>query len=243
VPERIHKVLANHGMASRRGAEQLIREGRVMVNGVPAEIGQSVSETDKIFVNGVALPKRTAESMVYMVHKPKGVVVSSVSQTNEPIITSLVPAEPLVQPVGRLDKESEGLMILTNNGQLALALTHPRFGHRKTYVVDARVKNDQALDTEKITKQLLKGVKLGDGVAKALAVKILRSHEQTIQIELVVEEGRHHLVRRMCAVVGLRVDRLVRTAIGPLTIRGLSRGTYRRIPEKVWQSLIKSEAK
>jgi 23S rRNA pseudouridine2605 synthase len=226
--ERIQKTISATGAASRRGAEELVRLGKVFVNGKKVrEVGMLVDPTrDIIKVDGKLLAKVVL--VAYLVNKPKGVVCSKARQGKEQIITDLVPAHPPVYPVGRLDKDSEGLIIVTNNGDLAHALTHPSFDHSKTYEVTVTFEKEEH-PTEWICQKLSKGVKLGDG--KAVADKVVATviREGSLHLSITVHEGRHHLIRRMCAAIGLNVKRLQRTKISGFTLNGVKPGSYRLI--------------
>ena len=239
--ERIQKTISASGVASRRGAEELILLGKVFLNGKKVrELGTMVDPTvDRIKVEGKELPRVTL--VAYLVNKPKGVVCSKVRQAKEQIITDLVPAQPPVYPVGRLDKESEGLIVVTNNGNLAHALTHPSFDHSKTYEVTVRFEGtEHPLDW--ICQKLLKGVKLGDG--KAIADKVTASliKEGSIHLTITVHEGRYHLIRRMCAAIGLDVKRLQRTKISGFGIGSLKPGAHRIIEPHEITHLLGSAA-
>lgn len=240
--ERIQKVIAASGLASRRGAEDLIKQGRVTVNGKPAEIGQAVELTDRIFVNGKPVDTAGVATVAYLLNKPVGVVCSTVRQGKETIITDLVPKHPPVFPVGRLDRESGGLIILTNDGNLSQTLTHPSFGHKKTYRVGATWKKDtKPHDGAWIRKELLGGVKLGDGKAKADAMTLIAEGDR-ITMEITVHEGRHHLVRRMCAVLGLAVVSLVRVELSHLALDKLPIGGYRVLTKRERTALLSTHA-
>lgn len=227
---RLHKVIANSGLCSRRKAEQLIKEGRVEVNDVVIqEMGSSVEGGDRILVDGKPLPRVT--SVIYLCNKPRGVVSSRAQQGNERIITDLTPKGVAVYPVGRLDKESEGLILLTNDGELTHKLTHPSFEHEKEYIVLCKPEKSTSISPERIAEKLRKGVKLGDGVARADAITV-RQQGEKLELRITLHEGRHHLIRRMCAAVNLEVARLTRVRIGILSIEKLPVGHCRRLTDK-----------
>lgn len=235
--ERLQKVIAASGIASRRQAEVLIQEGRVRVNKkVVREMGVTVDPAvDSIEVNNRPLPK--PEQVVYALHKPKGHVTSRLQQGSHKIITELVPPWPPVYPVGRLDKESEGLILLTNKGDLAHQLTHPSFEHAKEYRVRCGFKKSD-IDLANAVEKLRKGVKLSDGRAVADQVRVVRQDEEGCELVIVVHEGRHHLVRRMCASVGLSVRRLFRTKIATISVDKLRPGQYRLLTAAEVSKLI-----
>ena len=226
--ERLQKLIAASGLASRRAAEELITTGRVRVNGKAVLVlgSQADPTTDVITVDNRPLPKPA--TITYVVNKPRGIICSREQQGKDPIITSLVPDFPAVFPIGRLDKESEGLILLTNDGDLAYKLTHPSFSHSKTYqVITKWEKEDEKNDPSKICQHLVKGVKLGDGKAAADSATFKALANGTFQLTLTVHEGRTHLIRRMCASVGLKVVLLRRTALGHLQLGGIKPGSYR----------------
>lgn len=192
------------------------------VNGTVAYVGQKADpEVDHVEIDGIPLPVKPG-LVHYVVYKPPGVISSAADPQGRPVVTGLVPREPRVFPVGRLDEASEGLLILTNDGELTNRLTHPRFGVEKTYkVLVAGLPSAAAL------RHLTAGVELDDGPARAVRAKILDRHGDQALVEVVMGEGRKREVRRMCAAVGHPVERLVRTAIGPLRDPQLRPGTWR----------------
>ena len=226
--ERLQKVLASAGLGSRRTCEQLIEEGRVTVNGTVAHLGQRAdSSSDHIAVDGIPLPVR--EGIVYyLLNKPAGVVTSAFDPEGRPTVIELVPEVPRVFPVGRLDIMSEGLLVLTNDGDLAYQLTHPSFGVVKEYVVEV----EGQLSREAIGR-LRRGVELDDGPTSRARVTALGPHAARIAIH----EGRNRQVRRMCEAVGHPVRRLVRTRIGPVSDRALAPGTWRTLTTSEVRSL------
>lgn len=236
--ERLQKILANSGITSRRKAEGLILEGKVSVNGsTVSELGQKADlDTDRIVVDGVVLKHQS--TVVYLLNKPRGVVSTAVPQGGQKIVLELVPPKPSVHPIGRLDKESEGLLLLTNNGTLTNTLTHPSFKHSKVYRVYVKPqKSTQPRTGEWIHDKLLKGVKLGDGLAKADSVVVRTLPGDVFEITISVHEGRHHLIRRMCATIGFDVTILKRTKIGNLTLGNLKSGQFRPLTASEIKSL------
>ncbi len=222
--ERIHKVIAGSGFASRRRAEQLIRAGRVTVDGVLAQIGQKVdAETAAIEVDGLPLPVKPG--LVHLLlYKPPGVVSTADDPQQRTTVVDLVASPERVYPVGRLDADSEGLLILTNDGAMAHRLTHPGFGVTKTYTVLV-----QGAADDRAVRRLADGVELDDGPAAALSVRIIDRRPDRTLLEIVMGEGRKREVRRMCAAVGHPVQRLVRIAIGPLRDPHLKPGQSRSL--------------
>jgi len=218
--QRLQKVLANAGLGSRRACEQLIAGGRVTVNGAVAHLGQrDDTATDRIAVDGIPLPLR--EGIVYyLLNKPAGVVSSASDAEGRRTVLDLVPEVPRVFPVGRLDILTEGLLMLTNDGELTYQLTHPSFGVVKEYVVEV----EGRLSREALGR-LRRGVELEDGVTAPARVSALGPHAARIAIH----EGRNRQVRRMCEAVGNPVRRLVRTRIGPVSDTSLAPGQWRNL--------------
>lgn len=217
-PERIQKVLAAAGVASRRAVEEMVAEGRITVNGQPARLGQRVDpDQDKVEVDGNPVGLRT-DLVYYLLNKPSGVVTTASDPQGRPTVVDMVPGEPRVFPVGRLDADSEGLLLLTNDGGLTHRLTHPSFGVPKEYLAHVEGRPSRGA-----LRRLRDGVELDDGAAQAVAVSL----PEPSVIRIVVHEGRNRLVRRMCEAVGHPVIRLVRTRIGPLADRSLPPGQWR----------------
>jgi 23S rRNA pseudouridine2605 synthase len=216
--QRLQKVLAAAGLGSRRACEVLIEEERVTVNGEVAVLGRRVDpETDRIEVDGLRVPVRPG-LVTYLLNKPRGVVSTASDPQGRPTVVALVPAEPRVFPVGRLDSDTEGLLLLTNDGDLAHRLTHPSFGVDKEYLAQVEGNPSPA-----VLRRLREGVDLDDGrTAPAKATLVAPG-----VIGLVIHEGRNRQVRRMLEAVGHPVRRLVRTRIGPLAERRLKPGEWR----------------
>lgn len=211
-------------MASRRVAEDLIRQERVTVDGVLAHLGQKVDvETAVIEVDGVPLPLRPG-LVYYLLYKPLGVVSTTSDPQGRPVIVDLVPADTRVVPVGRLDIDSEGLIILSNDGDFINRVTHPSYGVTKTYL--ARVSGSPG---HRAMTRLLDGVELDDGHAAALSAKLIDSSGGEALVEVVMGEGRNREVRRLMAAIGHPVVALVRTAIGPVRDQRLAPGSWREL--------------
>jgi 23S rRNA pseudouridine2605 synthase len=220
--ERLQKLIAHSGLTSRRGAEELIRQGRVRVAGRPAHLGQKVDpEKARVEVDGVSLPIRPG-AVYLLVNKPPGLLSTAHDPYGRPTVVDLVPAETRLYPVGRLDADSEGLMLLTNDGDLADLVTHPRYGVSKTYTVLA-----EGVPSRAALRSLAEGVQLEDGPARARSARLLDARDRKALVEVVMGEGRKREVRRMFEVIGHPVLRLVRTAIGPLRDSTLSPGEWR----------------
>lgn len=228
--ERLQKYLSRCGIASRRGAEELITQGQVLVNGARATLGMSVTPSDTVTVRGeVCTPQ---DEVTYVLYKPRGYVCSRNGQGKKPV-HDLLPAFPRVEPVGRLDVESEGLLLMTTSGDLLLRLTHPRYGHEKRYLVT--VQPTPGWTQSKLLDRLRQPIKLADGPAQAEDITI-RKDADRLKIELTVREGRNHLVRRMMGELGLRVTRLVRIRMGTLELGELKPGSHRKLtPDELAQ--------
>lgn len=202
----------------------MIRAGRVEVNGTTATIGQKIDPAaDRVFVDGIPLPLEP-DHVVYLLNKPAGVISTADDPQGRPAVVDLVPPEPRVYPVGRLDADTEGLLLLTNDGDLTHRLTHPSFGATKTYLV--MVEGDAG---EKALRRLRAGVDLDDGPARALDANIEDRFGGRTLIEIVMGEGRKREVRRMFEAVGHPVQRLVRTEIAGLRDPDLAPGAWRRL--------------
>ncbi len=218
--ERLQKVLARVGLGSRRACEELIAAGRVTVNGEPAELGRRVDvDHDLVVLDGVPLP--VLPGLVhYLLHKPAGVVTTAHDPFDRPTVLELVPDAPRVFPVGRLDADSEGLLVLTNDGDLAQRLTHPSFGVEKEYLVEV-----EGVPSAGDLRRLRLGVDLDDGKTAPATVGVVAPGV----IRIVIHEGRNRQIRRMCDAVGHPVRRLVRTRIGPVSDPHLKPGTWRAL--------------
>ena len=229
--ERLQKVLAQRGFGSRRVCEELIEQGRVTVNGEPAQLGRRVDvQRDAVAVDGVAVGVRP-DLVYYLLHKPYN-VITTVKDTHDRVtVVELVPSEPRVFPVGRLDLDSEGLIILTNDGELTHHLTHPSFGVEKEYLVHVRCGPDGVPETA--LNKLRRGVELDDGITSPAKV----GQVQPGVLRIVIHEGRHRQVRRMCDAVGHEVNRLVRTRIGTLVDATLKPGEWRLLTTQEVRSL------
>ncbi len=220
---RLNAFLARAGIASRRRADELIKAGRVTVNGEPGQLNTVVGARDRVEVDG---EKVTRQRLRYvLLHKPAGVVTTARDPQGRPTVVEFVPDEPRVVPVGRLDADTTGALLLTNDGQLAHRLAHPRYGVEKTYVAEIEGHPD-----EDALKRLRDGVELDDGrTAPARARRL-----GVGCIELVLHEGRKHQVKRMLADVGYPVTRLHRSAYAGLTLEGLEPTQWRELePDEV----------
>jgi 23S rRNA pseudouridine2605 synthase len=233
--ERLQKVLARAGLGSRRAAEGLIADGRVTVDGEVARLGQRIHpEQAHVEVDGVPIAVR--EGVVYyLLNKPRRVVTTARDPEGRLTAVELVPAEPRVFPVGRLDYETEGLLLLTNDGELAQLVTHPRHGIEKAYLAEV-----SGVPTRATIRTLRDGVALDDGPTAPARVRLVQDQGDTAALEIVVHEGRNRIVRRMCEAVGHPVRRLVRTRVGPITDRRLAPGAWRPLRPREVQALYRA---
>lgn len=219
--ERVQKLLAAAGIGSRRACEDLIAAGRVAVDGQVITLGAKAEPRQVITVDGERV--HTDPTLVYlMLNKPRGVVTTVDDPQGRPTVVDLVPPNPRVFPVGRLDTDTEGLLLLTNDGELANRLTHPRYGVEKAYL--AQIRGPAA---RRALAALRDGVDLSDGPANVVAVREVGSDGRRTLLELVLAEGRKREVRRMLKAVGLPLERLARTRIGPVLLGDLSPGKCR----------------
>ncbi len=227
---RLAKYLAHAGVASRRAAETVIADGRVRVDGeIVRDPARDVGERDRVTVDGRALEGSQAR-VVYVLHKPLGVVSTARDPGGRPTVVELVPAAGLrLYPVGRLDADSSGLILLTNDGELANRLTHPRFEVEKTY----RAKLGGGSIGDGVLRALRRGVELDDGPTAPARVRRLAGDT----IELTIHEGRNRQVRRMCEALDRPVLALERVAFGPLRLDGLAPGAHRRLRESEIEAL------
>lgn len=225
--ERLQKVLAAAGLGSRRACEELITSGRIEVNGqMVTELGARVDPAkDVVQIDGESLPK--PKLVYYAVHKPRGVLSTNRDPGGRARVIDLVPREARVFSVGRLDMESEGLMLLTNDGALAQRLTHPRYEIPKTYIVQVVGQPDPA-----VLKQLREGVYLAEGFARVEHARIRGRKRQSTLLEVVLREGKNREIRRVFARCGHKVQHLKRIAIGPLRLGELPAGSYRPLDRR-----------
>jgi 23S rRNA pseudouridine2605 synthase len=218
---RLAKYLAHAGVASRRAAEEIVRSGRVAVGGERVlDPAHSVSESDAVSLDGEPVAAPAGERVVYAVNKPAGVVSTASDTHGRRTVISLVPSATRLYPVGRLDINTTGLILLTDDGELAYRLTHPRFEVEKTYRATVQ---PPVRDTT--LRRLRTGVPLEDGMSAPARVRRLAPDV----IELTLHEGRKRQVRRMCEAVGHRVRHLERVAFGPLALGSLGPGQHRRL--------------
>jgi 23S rRNA pseudouridine2605 synthase len=233
--ERLQKILARAGVGSRRANEKLIEAGRVTVNGRPVKLGDKADpEKDKILLDGK--PVKFVQQFTYIaLNKPWGVVSSSKSQSDHKTVLDLIPKDTRVFPVGRLDLESEGLMLLTDDGELANRLSHPRYGHEKEYrVLVARHPDNEQLEIWR------RGVVLDDGDRTAPArVRFEKTHGKGAWLRVTMTEGRNRQIRRVANTLGLPVAKLIRVRIHTLRLGTLKPGQWRELSDDEIKSLKK----
>jgi 23S rRNA pseudouridine2605 synthase len=233
---RLQKVLAAAGLGSRRGCEELIAAGRVEVNGRVATLGARVDPArDIVRLDGSQVP--TAAGLVYFaVHKPRGMLSTMSDERGRSSLAEMVEDLTVtVHHVGRLDADSEGLMILTNDGPLSHRLTHPSFGVAKVYVAEV-----EGVVPRAVTRSLTEGIELDDGPVRADAVKLVDATKERSVLEVTIHEGRNHVVRRMFDTVGFPVTRLARVAVGPIRLGDLKPGRRRHLQQGEVQSLYRA---
>ncbi|HEX6219923.1 MAG TPA: pseudouridine synthase [Acidimicrobiia bacterium] len=230
---RIQKAIARAGLMSRRAAEEAMVEGRVLLNGEPVVLGDRVDpDVDILTVDGAPVPvKQDLET--HLLYKPVGVISTADDPQGRPTVVDLVPSERRLYPVGRLDSDSEGLILVSNDGELTNRVTHPSYGITKTYLAEVSGHPDRAT-----IRRLTDGVELDDGPARAHSARVVDSQQDRALVELVMVEGRNREVRRMMDTVGHQVLRLVRTAIGPITDTNLKPGESRRLTAPEIQNLL-----
>jgi 23S rRNA pseudouridine2605 synthase len=227
--ERLQKLMAQAGLGSRRENEKLIEAGRVRVNGRTAQLGDKADpEKDQVEVNGRLLKLRgNQDKFIYVaINKPKGVISSLDDEMEQGrrTVRDLVPLPGHIYPVGRLDKQSMGLILMTNDGDLAHKLTHPRYGHEKTYRVTVEGKID-----EETLNQWRQGIRLDDRKTGPAKIKILNQGPNFTLLEIIMREGRKRQIRRVANILGFPVTHLVREKIGPLNLGNLKPGEWRHL--------------
>lgn len=236
--ERLQKALARAGFGSRRSCEELILAGAVTLNGMVATLGDKVdAATDVVALRGVTV-NLDPDVRYFALHKPAGVVTTMRDPQGREDLRTLLPPEIRVAPVGRLDRDSEGLLLLTNDGELANRLTHPRYGVEKEYLAEV-----EGRPTSRHVASIRAGVELEDGPARAASVRIVDARDDRGQLRVVMTEGRKREVRRLFAAVGLPVTRLVRLRVGSVTLGRMRPGELRELSADEVLGLAKASAK
>jgi len=219
---RLNKIIADAGITSRRGADELIESGRVSVNGlIVREMGSKFDpELSEVMVDGETITRSVSKSYLVL-HKPKGVLSTMYDPDGRPSLSDFIDLrKERLFHVGRLDKDSEGLILLTNDGDLTFRATHPSFGLEKTYIIEHEGKLPVGID-----KILLKGIELEDGMGRVLTYKEL----SPTWLEVSIHEGRYHIIRRLMEAVDVRVLRLIRTNFGPISLGDTPEGRWRNL--------------
>jgi 23S rRNA pseudouridine2605 synthase len=226
--ERLQKRIAEAGIASRRKAEELIVSGKVKVNGIViTELGTKVNASDKIEVNDKLIIAEEKE--YYLLNKPRGVITSTDDDKNRKTVVDLIDTTARIYPVGRLDYDTTGVLLLTNDGEFSNILTHPKNNIEKVYLA----KLEGIIKKEQIDK-LKEGIMLDDTLVKASRVKLkkINNETNTCMVEITIHEGKNHQVKRMFDAVGFKVEKLTRLRIGIFQLEGLQSGEYRKLTPK-----------
>lgn len=235
---RLQKYLADCGVASRRKSEELIAQGKVRVNGKVAQIGDKVDpKKDDITVSGRKIV-RSKNYTYIMLHKPRGYITTMSDEMGRKCVAELVKdVGERVYPVGRLDRESEGLLLMTNDGEFANAMTHPTKHVPKTYRVTVR----PSITEDQLTA-LTKGIMIDDRMTAPAEVRVLTKEEGRVVLEIILYEGRNRQIRKMCEALGLEVARLKRTAVGSVKLGMLPQGKWRELKDEEVHKLMVSAA-
>jgi 23S rRNA pseudouridine2605 synthase len=232
---RIQKAIANAGLMSRRKAEEAVEQGRVGLDGNPTRLGDRVDvENQTLTLDGVPLPVNP-QIETHLLYKPVGVISTAADPQGRKTVVDLISSDKRLYPVGRLDADSEGLILISNDGELTNRITHPRYGITKKYLAMV----DGVPSTSKL-RRLVSGVELEDGVARARSARLVESSEGRSLVEMVMVEGRNREVRRMLASIGHETTRLVRTAIGPIIDQDLQPGESRPLSASEVRDLFAS---
>ena len=225
---RINKYLAEKGIASRRHADALIAEGRVKINGEIATLGATVEDGDEVFLDGNLISREEVKQEYYIMNKPKGVICTVSDDRGRKTVMDFLPGQnSRLFPVGRLDYETEGLLILTNDGDLAYRLTHPMHEVPKTYM--ARIEGTM---TEKDLNRIRSGIELDGVMTKKCKAHIVETNKAYTKVHITITEGRNRQVRRMFEAIGRNVEFLKRVSIGKLKLTGLDRGKVRALTQE-----------
>ena len=232
---RLQKIISESGLSSRRKADLLIKQGRVSLNGRKAIIGEKADPSlDNILVDGKVLPKKNNHK-VFLLNKPNGVISSCQDNHGRKTILSLIPSNLRqgIHPVGRLDSDSRGAILLTNNGELTLKLTHPKYSHTKTYLVWVMGKPNQSK-----LNNWRKGILLNGKKTRPAKIEIIKIINQKTLLKVILKEGRNRQIRRIATLIGHPVKDLQRIAISNIKLNGLQEGEWRELKTSEWISLL-----
>lgn len=231
---RLQKYLSECGVASRRKSEELIEQGAVRVNGQVAFIGDKINpKSDTVTVKGKKIIKQKSHTYI-MLHKPRGFITTMSDERDRKCVAELIKDVPgRVYPVGRLDRDSEGMLLCTNDGEFANAMTHPRKHVPKTYRVTVR----PTITQEQIT-ELTTGIVIDDRMTAPAEIRVITREEGRVVLEIILYEGRNRQIRKMCEAVGLEVTRLKRTAVGSVKLGMLKQGDWRDLTEDEVRKLM-----
>lgn len=220
--ERLQRILAAHGVASRRAAERLILEGRVSVNGrIVTELGTKADpQRDRIRVDGAPLRQQAPRYLA--LNKPRGYITTTSDERNRRTVMDLVDVRERVYPVGRLDRDTEGLLLLTNDGEVANRVMHPRYRIDKEYLVTTPTR-----PTDAALQKVRDGVEIDGRIVKPESLRVLRTGKSGVILKIVLHEGMHHVVRRLMEAAGIEITRLQRTRVGPIQVSGIPAGGWR----------------
>ncbi len=231
---RLQKYLSECGVASRRKSEELIEQGAVRVNGQVASIGDKINpKSDAVTVKGKKIVKQKTHTYI-MLHKPRGFITTMSDERDRKCVAELIKDVPgRVYPVGRLDRDSEGMLLCTNDGEFANAMTHPRKHIPKTYRVTVR----PGITQEQIT-ELTTGIVIDDRMTSPAEIRVVTREEARVVLEIILYEGRNRQIRKMCEAVGLEVARLKRTQVGSVKLGMLKQGDWRNLTEDEVRKLM-----
>ena len=232
---RLQKIISESGLLSRRKADLLIKQGKVTVNGRQAFIGEKANpDSDHVLVDGKDLPKKLNHK-VFLLNKPPGFISSCHDNHGRKTILSLIPSNLHygIHPVGRLDSDSRGAILLTNNGDLTLKLTHPKYSHKKTYLVWVIGKPNQAK-----LNNWRKGILLNGKKTRPAKIEIIKIFKQNTLLKIILQEGRNRQIRRIASLLGHPVKDLQRIAISNIKLNGLREGEWRELKTSEWISLL-----
>ena len=232
---RLQKIISDSGLLSRRRADLMIKQGRVTLNGRQAIIGEKANpQSDQILVDGKHLPKKRSHK-VFLLNKPPGFISTCQDNHGRKTILSLIPFDLRLglHPIGRLDSDSRGAILLTNNGELTLRLTHPKYSHTKTYMVWVNGQPNQSL-----LNNWRKGVLLDRKMTMPATVEVIKILNHRTLLKVILKEGRNRQIRKVATLLGHPVQDLQRIAISNIKLNGLKEGTWRELTKREWTSLL-----